>query len=404
MASSSMSQKLINHNPDLRRLQNEGYEVECRDGYLIVHSVPYVNASGTLDWGDLISALELSGEQTCSPVRDHQVWFTGSLPHTNQGKPVSGLGGQGEIRQTLTDGIEARYRFSNKPSGGYQDYFQKMSRYALLLSQYARAIDPNVSAQTFKPIPETDETSPFLYVDSASSRTGITAVSQKLAMDKVGIIGLGGTGSYILDQLAKTPIREIHLFDGDDFQQHNAFRAPGAASLQALQSQPSKVGYFEDMYGHMRNGLVAHHQFIDETTVNDLAEFDFVFICVDRPVVRKIIADFLTKAEIPFIDVGMEITLVEEDLTLVGTCRTTLSTESKSDHISKYASFTGERGDDLYRSNIQVADLNALNATLAVIKWKKYCGFYQDCYLEHQSCYSINTHQLTRDELSEEVS
>lgn len=404
MASSSMSQKLISRNPDLSKLQNDGYEVECRDGYLIVHSVPYVNSSGVIDRADLVSALELRGEQTCSPVRDHQVWFTGSLPYTNQGQPVSGLGGQGEIRQTLTEGVEARYRFSNKPTSGYQDFFQKMSRYVLLLSRYAMAIDPGITAKTFKPIPETEESSPFRYIDSASSRAGITAVSQKLAMDKVAIIGLGGTGSYILDMLAKTPVREIHLFDGDDFQQHNAFRAPGAASIEELQSQPSKVSYFSDMYGHMRSGLVPHHQFIDETTVAGLSEFNFVFICVDKPSVRKVVVDFLIDKEIPYIDVGMEVTLVDESLTLVGTCRTTLGTASKSDHISKYASLAGTGADDLYRSNIQVADLNALNATLAVIKWKKHCGFYQDCYREHQSCYSLNTHQLTRDELFKEVS
>ena len=34
-------------------------------------------------------------------------------------------------------------------------------------------------------------------------------------------------------------------------------------------------------------------------------------------------------------------------------------------------------GADAY-FNLQVAELNALNATLAVIKWKKHLGFYHD--------------------------
>ena len=50
-------------------------------------------------------------------------------------------------------------------------------------------------------------------------------------MKKVVIVGLGGTGGYLLDLLAKTPIEEIHLYDDDIFGTHNAFRAPGAASL-----------------------------------------------------------------------------------------------------------------------------------------------------------------------------
>ena len=33
-------------------------------------------------------------------------------------------------------------------------------------------------------------------------------------------------------------------------------------------------------------------------------------------------------------------------------------------------------GEDDYSSNIQVADLNALNAILAIIRWKRYLGFY----------------------------
>jgi len=39
--------------------------------------------------------------------------------------------------------------------------------------------------------------------------------------------------------------------------------------------------------------------------------------------------------------------------------------------------------------NIQVADLNCLNATLAVIRWKKMCGFYFDLKHERYSSYTI---------------
>ena len=54
-------------------------------------------------------------------------------------------------------------------------------------------------------------------------------------------MGLGGTGSYVLDLVAKTPVWEIHLFDGDAFLQHNAFRSPGAPSLDELEAQPPKA-------------------------------------------------------------------------------------------------------------------------------------------------------------------
>ena len=48
--------------------------------------------------------------------------------------------------------------------------------------------------------------------------------------------------------------------------------------------------------------------------------------------------------------------------------------------------------------SIQIADLNALNAALAVVKWKKVCGFYHDAVQEHFSTYTINVNMLTNDD------
>ena len=80
------------------------------------------------------------------------------------------------------------------------------------------------------------------------------AISAKLAPLRIAIVGLGGTGSYVLDLVAKTSVREIHLFDDDLFLQHNAFRAPGAASLDDLRRQLTKVQYLHDLYSKMRSG------------------------------------------------------------------------------------------------------------------------------------------------------
>jgi hypothetical protein len=43
-----------------------------------------------------------------------------------------------------------------------------------------------------------------------------------------------------------------------------------------------------------------------------------------------------------------------------------------------------------FSKNMQIAELNALNAALAIIKWKKLYGFYQDQSKEFNSVYSIN--------------
>jgi Domain of unknown function (DUF6791)/ThiF family len=393
-----MSKKLISLNPDLQKLQDDGYEVEVRNGFLLLHSVPYLNSRCEIAKGILVTDLTLNNDRTQRPG-DHQVWFVGEHPCNRDGSVISAIRNS-TTTQTLCDGLVVQHRFSCKPPEGYADYYEKMTRYVEIISSQARAIDSSVTAQTFKPLESQDEDSVFYYRDSASSRAGIVSLARKLAVDKIAIVGLGGTGSYVLDLVAKTHAREIHLFDGDQFLQHNAFRAPGAASIDSLERNYFKVDYYADIYGRMRRGICPHCIFIDNETIIQLAGFTFVFLCVDKPAVRKLVAEFLNEQKIPFVDVGMNLELLEDQQCLIGISRVTLITPEKSDHFSRHVSL-GENGeDDLYSSNIQVADLNAMNAVLAVIKWKKYCGFYQDCYKEYQSAYVINTHQLTRDEVT----
>ena len=50
--------------------------------------------------------------------------------------------------------------------------------------------------------------------------------------------------------------------------------------------------------------------------------------------------------------------------------------------------------DDVYASNIQIAELNALAAIHAIIKWKKMLGFYHDIISEVNSVYSINDNDI----------
>jgi hypothetical protein len=46
------------------------------------------------------------------------------------------------------------------------------------------------------------------------------------------------------------------------------------------------------------------------------------------------------------------------------------------------------------RQNIQIADLNMLNAVFAVIRWKKLYGFYADDEHELFTAYTIAANQL----------
>lgn len=143
----------------------------------------------------------------------------------------------------------------------------------------------------------------------------------------------------------------------------------------------------------MHKGIIPHEVRVDASNLHLLDGADFVFICVDDGAARRTIIDRLHAQNIPFVDVGMDV-MMEEDM-LLGVVRVTTSSSKKRDHINRRIP-TGPRSvDDEYRQNIQIADLNALNAVLAVIKFKKIFGVYQDQEDEHHGTYTVNANMLT---------
>ncbi len=394
-----MSQQLISRSPDLQRLIDDGYEVEIAGGHLIIHSVPYVNAKGVIRLGTLVSVLDSLNGDTTGPPKTHVALFAGEHPCDNDGNKVPHLD-HSPNNQQIRPGLVMDRSFSckPKPSGRYDDYHHKMTTYVSMISRHAQKVDPNVTAQTRQVIEASDPDSPFNYIDNASARAGIEAHTAKLALGKVAIIGLGGTGSYVLDQAAKTPVAQIHLYDGDWFDQHTAFRSPGAASIEELRAHLRKVDYYHELYSRMHRGIVPHAVYVDETNIGELKDFDFVFLCMDARPGKEIVVRKLEEFGIPFIDTGMG--LEDSDAGIRGIVRVTTSTPEKRGHVweKNRIPMGGGDADAVYATNIQVADLNALNAMMAVIRWKKLFGFYADLECEHFAAYTIDGNATANDD------
>ncbi|MEE1899561.1 ThiF family adenylyltransferase [Flavobacterium rakeshii] len=385
-----MSHKLIDHSPDIKKLRNEGYEVEIIGNYLLIHSIPYLNSEKMQALGTLVTNVSIANNSVVKP-NTHVIHFKGEFPCNIDGKIIDQLK-HASNKKILTEGVVVDYSFSNKPATGYSDYYHKVTQYVKIISAPARYFDKNVTAQTYKKIQVDEEHSVLNYSDTNSSKAEIDFVNQKLKELKIGVIGLGGTGSYILDLVAKTLVREIHLFDGDDFLQHNAFRAPGAPSQEDLQEAISKVEYFKRIYSKMHNQITTHELFLNEANVGLLKGLDFVFVCIDKSEVKKCIFKKLEDLNIPFIDTGIGVSRVEDSL--LGMVRTTTSLNGNRSHVWNGRISFAEDEDGDYSSNIQIAEINSLNAALAVIKWKKLFGFYNDLEGELHSTYSINVNHL----------
>ncbi len=390
--------ELINHNPDLQRLVNEGYEVQIYNGYLVIEHIPYVNKERHVLYGALITTLDLTGDKTAKP-KDHVVRWVGEYPCYSTGSQLEKLVNNPNINEKIRPDLVATCIFSHKPEGGYSDYYQKMTTYIRIVSHEARVLDPKATAKTFPVYNLKEEESVFNYLDTASSRAGITSINERLKKEKIAILGMGGTGSYVLDLVAKTMVEEIHIFDGDYFFQHNAFRSPGGPSVEELSRRPTKVEWFSEIYSKMRRNIVPHFQYVDESNFENLKVMSFVFLCLDSGDAKKKIEDFLIENKISFIDVGMGLNI--QNGSIGGLVRITTSTPNFSEHLKSRVPYTSDE-ENPYMSNIQVSEMNALNAVLAVIKWKKMCGFYTDIQHEHHTVYGISGNIITNEDLDGE--
>lgn len=386
-----MSQQPINLSPDLLRLRNEGYDISVVGGYLLVRNVPYVNSDCVVQSGILICRLDLSGDKANKPS-DHAAYWTGEHPCHADGSKITEISNPSPP-QDLGDGIHADFTFSAKAD--YRDYHHKVTTYTGRITGEASKVKLDATAQIFPAMPEESPDAVFNYIDTASSRAKIGRVNRKLAGLRVGIVGLGGTGAYVLDLVAKTWVTEIHLFDGDIYSQHNAFRAPGAPTLEQLQARLQKVVYHAQTYSHMHNGIVTHDEYLCESNLDLLDSLDFVFLCIDTGNVKRLIVNRLSLNQAPFVDVGMGISFYGEDR-LGGIVRVVTSTPENRAladcHIS-YADDNGGNND--YETNIQIAELNSLNAALAIIEWKKYFGVYSNLGTKHYIGYSIASGELS---------
>lgn len=392
-----MSHQLINRSSDLQKMRDEGYDIEVISSYLVVKNVPYVNSNKEIKFGTLVSDLTLAGDITTTPS-SHVAYFAGEYPCNKDGSQIHQIK-HANAQQQIAQNLVVQHSFSSKPlNGSYQDYYEKMTTYIAIISSPAQSLNPSVTPKTFPVIESEEEESVFNYIDTASSRAGINVVTRKLDLRKIAIIGLGGTGSYVLDLVSKTLVKEIHLFDGDKFLQHNAFRSPGAPSIDELRIASQKVYYFADLYSKMRKGIIPHADYIDASNVDQLNGMDFVFLCLDKGGAKKLIVEKLEEFGIPFIDVGIGVNLVDD--ALFGIIRVTTSTVEQRDHVGAKSRISFSDGDDNneYSRNIQIADLNALNAALAVIKWKKLCGFYVDLEKEHHSTYTIDGNTVVNED------
>ena len=253
-------------------------------------------------------------------------------------------------------------------------------RYAKRIVGAVAAFDPAKTTSFSQP------EEPFKIPNAFEARAGIGPVQNRIRDQRIAIIGLGGTGAYVLDLIAKTPVPQIHLLDSDHFGWHTFIRAPGAPTEDEIECQKgkawSKVAYYRAKYDALRNGIHAHAVRVEDSAW--LAKFlsehpvDYAFVCIDQRAGsdsprQDVVYAALTEAGIPFIDSGISIT-VEND-SIRGAVTTSAYDAGSLEWQNAIPNARIASNAPGYR-NVQLPEVNALAAALTVMEWRRRTGQY----------------------------
>ena len=250
-----------------------------------------------------------------------------------------------------------------------------------LIHRYAKQIVGAVSAAGYSETASLAIPGPFKIPNTFEARAALGPVQDRIRDQRIAIIGLGGTGAYVLDLLAKTPMKEIHLLDSDDVNWHNFMRAPGAPIAQEIESRHKgplrKVDYYHSKYASLREGIHPHPLRVDSPSTFraflSVHPIDYAFVCIDQLTDgdsprQDVVYCALSEAAVPFIDSGVSITLDD------GTVRGAVTTSAYAGgSVAWKDAIPNARVDGNvpgYR-NVQLPEVNALAASLAVMEWRR---------------------------------
>ena len=300
---------------------------------------------------------------TADEERDGLVYHADGTPIGNH------IGGDGKIWSNISIGKGSQG--SPEEDGSASD----------LVHRYAKQIIGAVAAAGYSETASLTMPSPFKIPNTFEARAAIGPVQNRIRGQSIAIIGLGGTGAYVLDLAAKTPVKEIHLLDSDDVEWHTFMRAPGAPTAEEIESCRKgsllKVDYYHSKYASLREGIHPHAVRVDSPSM--FREFlsahpiDYAFVCIDQLTDddsprQDVVYCALSEAAVPFIDSGVSITV--EDCAIRGAVMTSAYDAGS---VAWKVAIPNARveGNVLGYRNVQLPEVNALAASLAVMEWRR---------------------------------
>ena len=251
-----------------------------------------------------------------------------------------------------------------------------------LVHRYAKRIIAAVAAAEHGEAATFVGSGPFKIPNTFEARSAMRQIQDRIRGQRIAIIGLGGTGSFILDLITKTPVSEIHLLDADSIGWHNLMRAPGAPTEEEIEvlrgESQDKVAYYHRKYDPLRYGVIPHAARVDGpqdlTALLGDHPINFAFVCIDQQTSgdsarQDAVYCALAEARIPFVDSGVSIRL--QDNAVAGSVTTSFYEAGSRlwENAIPTSRITG--GQAIGYRNVQLPEVNALAASLAVMEWRR---------------------------------
>ena len=361
--------------------KHQGFKILVDDGIIRAIGVPCLLSKGRVATCTIEKSFEpVTGKPTGQI--GNAIHAVRIVPHSDEDHDGNVYGADGKPMERRIGGDGRSWSEISIRKGG-QDFPEDDASVQDLLYRYTKQFVGAVYAvNSDGRADSTNWESPFNIPDTFEGRIGIGPMQDRIRHQQILIVGLGGTGSYILDLMSKTPVSSIHLLDDDILDWHNFMRAPGAPSVEEIErvrsSELNKVDYFEFTYAPFRTGIHSHVNRLTDSYnfANFLSEnpIDIAFVSIhqlpdsDSPRQDEVYSE-LSDAKIPFIDSGISLTLNNEHE--VEGSITTSSYLAGSNNWQNAIPNAKLCGDHIGYPNIQLPEVNALAASLAVMEWRR---------------------------------
>jgi molybdopterin/thiamine biosynthesis adenylyltransferase len=195
-----------------------------------------------------------------------------------------------------------------------------------------------------------------------------------------GIIGAGGTGSIIEQQLALLGAQRVTIIDPDEIEATNLNRVVGATPGDVGRPKVEVAAGMMSQVNPDIDVIPIQADIVEADTASRLVGFDFIFLCTDSHASRAVVNQASYQYLVPAVDMGVSITVKDGVITHITgrvkmlapglsclTCTQTLDSEQ----IRREMLTPGQRAADPYVQGVHepqpaVISLNSTVASLAM--------------------------------------